>query len=1407
MKKLLFFVPAILGLISENGFTLTHSRAYQWTFKAGNLLGNWSCENPLDFWSENLLTGFAVDSRFKAAGTEVGSAKTGSFVAKASGTNSSGAAYQPIRSTIFPIEPSMDYTLSFYYKSVGTLSGQIKPVVSWLSGMDTNFTSITPVAGLTASAGWKLFVFNFTLQSQSQYLRVAPVEFSNGASGTLYFDDFVLDKGSIDSNQVKTNRQNVSETVTFGDAFGRVHEVQTKITQSGDKYLVGGVGFDQYARPETTFLAVPYNTSTASFQSPLLSGAQNYYNAMGPFDAHGFPYSRVAYAQEVSPRVLTSSTPDSAWQMGLHNIKQDYYYVNDTLIPTDIQNPTALNTDCKYRLDWSQNQDSSYTLTWTNKLGQVVRRANNITKSTSGANTWKWTTIRYDYFPLGAVKKVYTPIDDSAGSTNFSEISQYDAQGNALSAYSPDRKLRKFWYNRSGQLRYSQDEEQRAAGEFTYYEYDPIGRILSQGIHVVASLPQDSVDQDSYNQGSKIEQIGYIYDDTATFQSRTGLSLQSIMGYWKVDVDIRNSPNRLFCKYNKNQDNTFAKFGSKDKFVADFFSYDERGLVQTSWKYIGAMRDSVKRLQDIWYSYDELGRMIGYSQYYSANEGDLSNYETFSYDFLGRVSSITGMNDKPLSTYTYSNWGPLSKVALGGTSLGDSTTTIEYFFHSQGGAREIRATSLTSKKVFQQFLGYENKSYTSTGIPALIQAKYDGSISQQTYKYTSDMNLVKPVRASNYGYDQLGRMKTAKAYLNTNAGPLDANEDIVASALTMAAADTLSTSMEYDLNGRITGQRSAGVSSVDSARYTYASNSYELDKVTGKVSTGPARDMSASGSFVYDNNGALLKDKSKKMSVVYGWDGLPVSFTVDSAAAKGVVRCCTYDVDMMPLFFKVKYPSYNLYNFYDADGNRVSRLEVESKPSLLLRSTHYVFMGPGMLKEWREDYYQAGRVKTSSAIASIIGRGTQIGRIRTDGKYDFYIKNHLGSTMLTVDDVGRYSTGDQRAMDYLAYGSYKDLKVGTEEKIRQKFTGKEFEDSTKLYAFGARWMDPELGSFISPDPAGQFFNPFSYAGGNAINLVDPNGLEAGSGDIELPQKTVVGHGGSQRQRAGASDRGHGGVGRSGKKVWTSREVEGIQGVVLLPPENDGFLDVDGFVDEMMALQGYVDLQDAYQQVENATSLIGSSPANIIASPGPSQAVSRKRNTEPYYGPSVTDVSPPVGSIHYTSQGTFTRVQNGSYLKIQPATGAVFANPIDPATIILAGALGAIRLGAAKGVVGLDANVLINGLEKGQMEAINATIAGRTPTVSITAAKEFLRGGGDVAALRELLSANGGRIGLAASSSEIAALRASASGMGRVLSTSDAAVAGSAIREGATLITNDARLLRFMNAAGYSAIGY
>ena len=118
-----------------------------------------------------------------------------------------------------------------------------------------------------------------------------------------------------------------------------------------------------------------------------------------------------------------------------------------------------------------------------------------------------------------------------------------------------------------------------------------------------------------------------------------------------------------------------------------------------------------------------------------------------------------------------------------------------------------------------------------------------------------------------------------------------------------------------------------------------------------------------------------------------------------------------------------------------------------------------------------------------------------------NAKFEWYLKNHLGSTMLVYgtqadanpahSDIGT----PLAAYDYRAFGEMIELTPPPTGKVTENFTGKERDDEIALDYFGARYLDPMLGMWISVDPARQFASPYLYVGNgmNSVNGVDPDG--------------------------------------------------------------------------------------------------------------------------------------------------------------------------------------------------------------------------------------------------------------------------------------------------------------------------
>lgn len=103
-----------------------------------------------------------------------------------------------------------------------------------------------------------------------------------------------------------------------------------------------------------------------------------------------------------------------------------------------------------------------------------------------------------------------------------------------------------------------------------------------------------------------------------------------------------------------------------------------------------------------------------------------------------------------------------------------------------------------------------------------------------------------------------------------------------------------------------------------------------------------------------------------------------------------------------------------------------------------------------------------------------------------DGKAYFPVTDVQGN-------IRGYATtaGLQSAYDYYAYGTADEIMHGPSDD-NKRWQGKEYDEPIKKLYFGARYFDPFFGLWLTPDPAGQFANPYTY-GGDPVNYVDPNG--------------------------------------------------------------------------------------------------------------------------------------------------------------------------------------------------------------------------------------------------------------------------------------------------------------------------
>lgn len=116
--------------------------------------------------------------------------------------------------------------------------------------------------------------------------------------------------------------------------------------------------------------------------------------------------------------------------------------------------------------------------------------------------------------------------------------------------------------------------------------------------------------------------------------------------------------------------------------------------------------------------------------------------------------------------------------------------------------------------------------------------------------------------------------------------------------------------------------------------------------------------------------------------------------------------------------------------------------------------------------------------------------GGTLNSMTTGGTSYYYLTDAIGSVVAVADESGA-------KVNAYSYSPRGVQRAGTSEQVPQpyRFAGG-FQDPTGLYHYAARYYDPNLGRFTSPDPSGQEKNPYLYAEGDPVNRIDPTGLAA-----------------------------------------------------------------------------------------------------------------------------------------------------------------------------------------------------------------------------------------------------------------------------------------------------------------------
>ena len=917
------------------------------------------------------------------------------------------------------------------------------------------------------------------------------------AGDTICIDDAVLVPGRT--------AQPTTYATRFTNTFGE--ELETRAYDGADEQLITTSERDRMGRMWKKYLpfampcngVVSCNSDIRTLNNPGM--AKSFYTKNNPDypDAGNVPYAETAWKPDPNATIDAVGAPGIAFSLdSSHLVRTFSSGVN--LDRINLLDSVSLNSAVAARYNHRRyeggnhgEKDTSYhalidvapTHLWELVIDQDERRVFTVKDGegrilVSGSldkdgNLLTRSVNEYD--ERGNVIKAHSPM--SCGYTrapaNCVEPStyEYDAQSRLIKSHEPDAGESRTYYDLAGRVRASQTKRQIDSGWVSVVGYDQLDRVIYTG-KWETSLDEDALREYFNNVDNKNSpSVDELTPGTVTRTFYDRMPARDTLGVELYPLGIVANPTYTLGRVaavvsdvravlDANGSAVQASDGSDSVIrVSTANSYDKYGRVLSSYAFDPTVPAGADSLRMLWSDtkYDLGGKVVSTTRnsYGLSFAGIVfrSVTERYTYDRLGRVDNIyssQGYGNAPLAHYEYYPTGSVKSVNLG------NSLTLAYTYHISGAVKTATVTSIGGDQLYSETLNYEDCGNGE------CTPQYNGNISRMAHQLAHGNTAYSENRNVTYYYDQLNRLASA--------------EDIVENAF-----DEM---FEYDAQGRIVSQRRAGNTSNSSGgEYAYESGSNRLKSVAaGMGGTAGSRDMSDADNFVYDQDGNLVEDKSKHMKITYDWRGMPVEFLRQTGC---------YDYHGLDLC-----DSTRLVIAYDASGRRISKTRMKESQNGTWWTelvTHYTGIGT----EIRENpvNHEAkvvmnmpnglGRYEIEDALVPVSSS--------TSGTFEWYIKNHLGSNML-VYATGRGTSGSMlAAYDYRAFGEQVSL-VEPADKVTENFTGKEKDDETELNYFGARYLDPMLGMWISVDPARQFASPYLYAGNgmNPVNGVDPNGM-------------------------------------------------------------------------------------------------------------------------------------------------------------------------------------------------------------------------------------------------------------------------------------------------------------------------
>ncbi|MCF2446941.1 RHS repeat-associated core domain-containing protein [Dyadobacter sp. CY345] len=481
------------------------------------------------------------------------------------------------------------------------------------------------------------------------------------------------------------------------------------------------------------------------------------------------------------------------------------------------------------------------------------------------------------------------------------------------------------------------------------------------------------------------------------------------------------------------------------------FNYDTYGRVSST---TGNNHTNITSTsaESVAYGYDHGDNILTETRSSVHSGGTTSIANTRLFDAWGRLTqtsqSINGASATVISRLAYTAKDQLANKKLGPGTNG--LQQIDYAYLTNGLLSSINSTAGLSGSTFpvsNMLTNFSTPTFAATNDDLFRQTlEYNtltGGLSgtaQNSGNIGQMIWQVKGRAAQAYGftYDYLDRLTSSKYSSYTSAGGID-------------AVDYYGEAQTFDVRGNITSITRKGMVKGGS-NYTNAT----IDSQTLTIPTG--------GNLSTQSTGVnSIPPTHVNLDAPHNHLNLPNKFDFGS---NNVIEL-----------------------LYDGLGNKL-RKTVKTAGTVTLT----------------QNYLDGIELKNNVVEAVYNEEGRAFNNAGTF-RYEYVLRDHLGNSRVVFSDKNNSESIDNTEIlsenHYYPFGKsfdgawYNDATAG---KYRYLYNGKELNEefSLNLYDYGARWLDPGVGSWWEVDPMSEKYpsmTPYSYVFNNPLKYIDPDGRD------------------------------------------------------------------------------------------------------------------------------------------------------------------------------------------------------------------------------------------------------------------------------------------------------------------------